>query len=478
MLAEKVTPSQEDLSSIYIYNPTKDEWENPTEDRPLNHPFHLTTTNHSGEESGMTTNLYPFKVAYEPIETLTDFLWVAMHDLSASKFKKNWRLRDNFIHSNVICVDVDNDEKTDAEYWDDESKWFNLDDFARLFAPYEYIIRTSTNHLKNKDWEKNGEVYAVRKPRQKYHAFFPIGDFRKIDDYHTLRKVLEWMATEKGAKSRVDTNVGAYNQMFGSVDTKVYYNKGERIDGVLIQESIGDAFIADTGSNNGKSKYITSGKVGKVETDSDAVSTGERKWMRSWDYKNLVEPMMLDTFYPTLTKSYDGYFMARCELHDDNNPSLQVKHSGWFNCFGCGKYGNPLQYMAKKADTTVGNIRKYLCEELHLDHNEYLMDETCWEGNIELEGFVPITNLEHEFISHDDYEVVKSLNDNYAVCIVEGDVIVLKHGKTSYHQDFLGGHKIQLYQAMPKFRDQYMNHNVYVKPVSYTHLTLPTNREV
>lgn len=468
MLQQKVIVSQADLVDIHIYNPTKDEWEHPDADAPLDHPFHLTTTNHSGAENGMTNTLTGEKVAYKPITTLTDFLWVAKHDISASEFDKNHRSAKNFIRSNVICVDVDNDAPSPKhEYWDDESKWFYLDDFARFFAPYNYILRTSTNHLKPKEIKnkKTGEVLRVRKPRPKYHAFFPIGDFRGIDDYKLLREILTWNANMGHARSRVDTNVGAYNQMFGSVNTQVYYNKGERIDAMLVSGSVRDAFNADIGSNNGKSKYITSGKVGKGETDSDAISERDAKWVRTWDYRNIVEPTMLDEFYPTLTKSYDGYFMARCELHTpDNNPSLQVFHTGGFNCFGCGEKGlSPLQYVSKRDGKPVGKVRKEWCEEHHLDHNEYLMDKSCWEDDIELEGYVPITNLEHMYIPHDAYKTLKALNDEYAVLAVEGDVVLLKHGKTSYHQDFLGGHKTQIFQSMPKFKDAFNNHYVSCK---------------
>lgn len=467
MLYQKVVSSQEDLSCIYIYNPTKDEWEHADKDAPLDHPFHLTTTNHTEVGAGMTNNLAGEEVAYEPITTLTDFLWVARHDLSASQFDKNHRSAKNFIHSNVICVDVDNDEPApNHEYWDDESKWFNLDDFARFFAPYEYIIRTSRTHLKEKNVSMGEGEDQVRKPREKYHAFFPIGEFREVDDYKLLREILTWKANNGHDRSRVDTNVGAYNQMFGSVNTKVYYNKGERIDGMLIQESIGDAFIADTASNNGRSKYITSGEVGRSEKDSVSIPERDAKWMRSWDYRNIVEPTMLDEFYPTLKKSYDGYFMARCELHKpDNNPSLMVfKNTGGFLCKGCGAKGlSPLQYVSKRDTKTVGKVRKEWCEEHHLDHNEYLMDKSCWEGDIELEGYVPITNLEHMYIPHDAYRTLKALNDEYAVCAVEGDVVLLKHGTTSYHQDFLGGYKSQIFQALPKFKHAFSNHYVSCK---------------
>ena len=467
MLYQKVVSSQEDLSCIYIYNPSKDQWEHPTEDAPLDHPFHLTTTNHSGKKNGMT-NRPDEKVLYEPITTLTDFLWVARHDLSASQFKNNYRHSKNFIHSNVICVDVDNDDTDAPEYWDDESNWFNLDEFARLFAPYEYIIRTSKNHQIPKPWEKNGEVYAVREPRDKFHCFFPIGDFREIDDYELLMLIMKWFVNNEYAQERVDTMVGAYNQMLGNVNTQVYYNRGELIDAMLIQGDVRDAFNADNGSNNGRPKYGTSGEVEKGEKDTTSVSATIAKYLRSWDYENIVEPTMFDEFYPTITKSYDGYFMALCELHKDTNPSLMVFHdTGGFKCLGCGAKGmSPLQYIAKREeDTTLGKVRKEWCEKLHLDHNEYLMDEKCWDGDKKLlpEGYVPVTNLEHLFISYEDYKILKALNNEYAYASVEGDVILMKHTKTSYHQDFAKGYKTQIFQAMPKFLLQYNNHFVWCK---------------
>lgn len=36
---------------------------------------------------------------------------------------------------------------------------------------------------------------------------------------------------------------------------------------------------------------------------------------------------------------YEGYYLALCPYHDDNNPSLLVGNDGWFKCLACGERG-------------------------------------------------------------------------------------------------------------------------------------------
>ena len=52
----------------------------------------------------------------------------------------------------------------------DYSKDSLLDDFAKMYSSYEYIIKTSRNHQKEKVWKCG----TVRQKRDKFHVFFPI----------------------------------------------------------------------------------------------------------------------------------------------------------------------------------------------------------------------------------------------------------------------------------------------------------------
>ena len=446
-------------SSIHIYNSALDEWQHSEEDIKLAYPFHLTTTNHSGKKEGMTGSLPNEIVSYEKVATIKQFLQFAKFDLSASQFQDNHRSEIRFLRSDVLVADIDNDNKLHPEYWNDEKNRFTLNDFALMFEPYSYVLKTSRNHQKQKIWSDG----TIREPRDKFHAFFPMPD--RIEDrgeYQELLEILQYFTKEEYEQNRLDVAVGAYSQLFGHEDTQIYYNQGKNISKLLN----GDfrATYNEHRSNNSRSKYITSGEV---EENQEDVSTTEKveNWKQTWDYINIVEPTELKEFYPTLIRKTGSYYMAVCELHDDHDPSLQVFPTGGFNCLadGCLSGFSPLHYEAKRDGKTVREVRKEWCKKLHLDHNEYLMDKSCWEGDIELEGYVPVTNLAHLFISHAAYRTLKQLNNEYAVASVEGDVILLKHTKTSYHQDFQEGYKTQIFQAMPKFKDQYNNHFVSCK---------------
>ena len=70
---------------------------------------------------------------------------------------------------------------------------------------------------------------------------------------------------------------------------------------------------------------------------------------------------------------------------------------------------------------------------------------------------MPITNIEHITIPYDDYYRLRALNQNHAICSVEGDVCVLWYTKTSYHQEFGSSYKtiivsirVRLYSKIQK----------------------------
>ena len=88
--------------------------------------------------------------------------------------------------------------------------------------------------------------------------------------------------------------------------------------------------------------------------------------MNSWDYKNIISQLDLEGFYPTIVSRHSGYWMARCELHDDQNPSLMVYDNGGFKCLSHQCQGNQqpswsaLDYLALKQNKTKVQISLFL----------------------------------------------------------------------------------------------------------------------
>ena len=139
-----------DLAYIYIYNRDSQGWKHPeTVDDyniPLTFPFSLTLSNHQGNKHGMTPSSVSNggQYAYEEIRTLSDFALASKVDFSASKFENNHRGRERFLQSNVLVIDIDNDDtqgeiKEQLDYWDNPENHITLDDFGKIFTDYEYI---------------------------------------------------------------------------------------------------------------------------------------------------------------------------------------------------------------------------------------------------------------------------------------------------------------------------------------------------
>ena len=462
---ENIT-NQDELSSVFIYNRIDKVWHQLKDDRPLTFPFSLTISNHQGNEQGMTLNspANGGKYEYCEIRTLKDFELVSKFDLSASEFKNNHRGKKRFLQSDVLVLDIDNDDPVEREHWENPEKWFLLDDFAKMFSSYEYIIKTSTNHQKPKTL-KDG---TVRKPRDKFHVFFPLTEIiEDAEKYKELLQVLQYFINKDTFKPLTDNKVQGWGQLFSHQNSLVYYNQveGGNINDLLISGSVRNSYDEYIGSNNGKSKSATNRKVGTDKTDGNSISKDAEvekveELLNSWDYKNIIARLDLNEIFGDVKPS-GNEFVARCELHDDNKPSLQVMHYGGWLCYGCEKNSyNALDYIAKKQNKKRWQVREYYCKKLGLDYNEYRMAE----NDVELSGYVPVTNINHKHISFDDYKRLKELNEKYAICVIGSDVCVLKYTKSAYHQQQKSNsYKIIEYQSFTDFTQQFVDDFVFVK---------------
>ena len=102
--------------------------------------------------------LYPNKVEVGSAEELQK---AVKFDHVCAEYQKNYRSIANFIKSNVIVMDCDNDHSENPDDWITPEK---LDD---LLTTVSYAIAFSRNHMK----EKNG-----RAARPKFHVYFEIKD--------------------------------------------------------------------------------------------------------------------------------------------------------------------------------------------------------------------------------------------------------------------------------------------------------------
>lgn len=114
--------------------------------------------------------LYSHKVNVKNVEDLKD---AVSKDYVCAAYKNNYRNNDNFISSNCLPVDCDNDHS------DDPNDWVTVDDVKHAFPGVSFAVHYSRNHMK----EKKGKA-----ARPKFHIIFPIDEVTNKDEYANLKK--------------------------------------------------------------------------------------------------------------------------------------------------------------------------------------------------------------------------------------------------------------------------------------------------
>lgn len=101
----------------------------------------------------------------------------AKFDHVMAEYKNNYRLRDNFIKSNCIAMDLDND------YSDDPKDWKGVGDIKEAFKDIKFAVVYSRNHMR-----KKGDKEA----RPRIHVYFPIPEVTDIEEYESLKERLAY----------------------------------------------------------------------------------------------------------------------------------------------------------------------------------------------------------------------------------------------------------------------------------------------
>lgn len=134
-------------------------------------------------------------------------LKAAVHfDHVCGEFKKNYRNISNFLKSNVIVMDCDNDHSEDPD------EWITLEKLEELFEEIDYAAVPSRNHMKEKDG---------RAARPKFHVYFPIEETENADYYAAVKR-----AIQKAFSFFDDNALDAARFIFGSDPDEVVWHEG------------------------------------------------------------------------------------------------------------------------------------------------------------------------------------------------------------------------------------------------------------
>lgn len=97
------------------------------------------------------------------------------HDYVCAEYRDGYRSNDNFLGSDCLPVDCDNDHSDDPEAWVYPS------DVANVFPDVAFAVHYSRNHMK---------VKAGKAARPKFHVFFSIDRITDAVQYSELKKLV------------------------------------------------------------------------------------------------------------------------------------------------------------------------------------------------------------------------------------------------------------------------------------------------
>lgn len=96
-------------------------------------------------------------------------------DYVCAEYANHYRSNDNFLGSDCLPVDCDND------HTDDPSEWVTPGDVAAAFPGAAFAVHYSRHHMRPK---------GGRTPRPKFHVFFPIERIEDATEYANLKKLV------------------------------------------------------------------------------------------------------------------------------------------------------------------------------------------------------------------------------------------------------------------------------------------------
>lgn len=115
---------------------------------------------------------YPHKVEVTGKDSLIE---AVKHDYVCAEYHGNYRSNDNFLGSDCLPVDCDNDHS------DDPDEWVYPSDVANAFPGVAFAVHFSRNHMK----KKGGKA-----PRPKFHVFFAIDRITDPGQYSEMKKLV------------------------------------------------------------------------------------------------------------------------------------------------------------------------------------------------------------------------------------------------------------------------------------------------
>lgn len=158
--------------------------------------------NHIGEPSKC---VYPNEANITDDESLRQ---AVSHDYVCAAYRNSYRSVTNFLSSNCLAMDCDNDDTEDPD------KWLTPEDIAVMCPDVEFAVHYSRNHMRQKDGKA---------PRPKFHILFSIAPITDAEEYHRMKADISKLFPYFD-----DNALDAARFFFGTPDPQVKFFAGSK----------------------------------------------------------------------------------------------------------------------------------------------------------------------------------------------------------------------------------------------------------
>ena len=196
--------------------------------------FTLFTANVRGDKGNC---VYPNRVEVTNREAFKEAM---QYDHVCGAFRNNYRSNSNFLESNVIAMDCDNDHS------DNPGSWVTPEEVAKAFGEVAFYVNYSRNHMK---------IKGSKSARPRFHIYFPIPTMTSGAEYNELKKRIQehFPYFDAGALGEARFFFGTQNpqvEIYEGTELSQdfvdsYYKALENYYGMQVDEMNTYAFISD-----------------------------------------------------------------------------------------------------------------------------------------------------------------------------------------------------------------------------------------
>ena len=278
-------------------------------------------------------------------------------DHVCAEYQGNYRSVDNFLSSDCLVMDLDND------HTDDPAEWITPEKLSELIADVDFMMAASRHHM----LPKEGKA-----PRPRYHVYFPIEECVSAERYSAMKAALQKRF------SFFDGNaVDAARFIFGCDCESVVVNEGW----VSIDEEI-DLVDEETASNEPDSGVISQGSrnntmshfAGRVLKRFGVTEKAKNAFL---EHAKKCDPPLSDEELATIWGSAVKFFKKKIETREDYVPPEE--------------YEADFETMSLKPEdySDIGEakvlVREYGNELKYTNATDYLrFDGDCWREDKQL----------------------------------------------------------------------------------------------